>query len=275
MKKAKIIVVCGPTATGKTAKTIELAKQYNGEVISADSRQVYTGIDLLSGKVTHTEMDGIPHHLLDVCDPSTQFSVADFQKLGNIAIDDILAHGKTPIICGGTGLYIDALIHNTDLPEVPPNETLRKNLSDKSAEELFDILKNLDSERAETIDSKNPVRLVRAIEIATELGKVPKAKKTSPYNVEWIIMDFPDDVLKERIHVRLLDRIDQGMLLEAQKLNDAGLSYERMEVLGLECRSAARYLQGMISKEQLIAELDNDIWHYVKRQRTWFKKFAQ
>ena len=275
MTKPKVIVVCGPTATGKTNHAIELAKEIGGEVISADSRQVYRGIDLLSGKVTKKEMGKIPHFLLDVASAKKQFSVVDFQKLGKRAIDDILARGKTPIICGGTGLYIDALIHDTVLPEVPPSKKLRDQLNKKSAEQLFAMLKKLDPNRAETIDSKNPVRLVRAIEIAKALGAVPQIKKTSPYKVEWTVTDFPDDVLKERINIRLLERIKQGMLREAKKLHESGVSYKRMEILGLECKSTAKYLQGKISKQEMIDELNREIWQYVKRQRTWFKKFAR
>ena len=154
----------------------------------------------------------------------------------------------------------------------------------KSSAELFAALSKLDPERSKTIDAQNPVRLIRAIEIATALGKVPKIKKTSAYDVEWIYLDFPDDVLKKRINTRLLERIKAGMLREAKKLHDCGVSYKRMNELGLECRSCAKYLQKKYkgthilqdgAKNELIAELNNDIWHYVKRQRTWFKKFAK
>jgi len=275
MNKPKIIVVCGPTATGKTAYAIKLAKKIHGEIISADSRQVYTGINLLSGKVTKKEMEGIPHYLIDIANPKKQFSVADFQKLGKHAIDDILSRNKTPIICGGTGLYIDALIHDTILPEVKPNKELRAKLVRKSSAELFRTLSKLDPERAKTIDAHNPVRLIRAIEIAKELGSVPPLSKNSPYHIEWIYLDFPDDILKKRINTRLLERIKQGMLREAKKLHENGVSYKKMETLGLECRTCARFLQKKISKKELIDELNNDIWHYVKRQRTWFKKFAK
>ena len=275
MKKQKIIVVCGPTATGKTAYAIQLAKERNGEVISADSRQVYTGINLLSGKVTKKETTGIPHHLIDVISPKKQFSVADFQTLGKQKIQEIISAGKTPIICGGTGLYIDALVYDTVLPEVPPNKKLRAQLARKSSAELFRALSKLDPARSKTIDAQNPVRLIRAIEIAKALGKVPKIKKTSLYDVEWVYLDFPDDILKERINTRLLERIKKGMINETKKLRESGMSWKKIESLGLECRSTAQFLQKKISKQQLIDELNNDIWHYAKRQRTWFKKFAK
>jgi len=275
MNKPKIIVVCGPTATGKTSYAIKLAKEKNGEVISADSRQVYKGINLLSGKVTKKEMNSIPHYLLDVSSPKKQFSVADFQKLGKEKIEEIISRGKIPIICGGTGLYIDVLVYDTVLPDVKPNKELRAKLMRKSSVELFRILSKLDPNRAKTIDAQNPVRLIRAIEIAKELGRVPKINKKSNYDVEWIYLDFPDDILKERINTRLLERIKQGMLRESKKLHKSGVSYKRMSELGLECRTCAKFLQNKITKKELISELNNDIWHYVKKQRTWFKKFAK
>ena len=277
--KPSLVVICGPTATGKTAYAIKLAQEIGGEVISADSRQIYRGINLLSGKATKAEMSGVPHHLLDIADPRKEFSVADFKKLAEQKIREIVSRNKTPIICGGTGFYIDTVVYDTLLPEVKPNKELRKELVGKSTSELFAILNKLDSARAETIDQDNPVRLIRAIEIAQALGKVPKvSKKKSPYEVEWIMLDMEDDVLKDRIHKRILDRIDEGMLREAAKLHKSvkdggyGVSYKRMEILGLECRSAALYLQKKISKDQFIEELDKATWQYVKRQRTWFKR---
>ncbi len=272
----KVIVIAGPTATGKTSYSIELAKKINGEIISADSRQVYCGINLLSGKVTKKEMGKIPHYLIDVANPKTTFSVDKYKKLADKAIEDIFKKGKTPIICGGTGFYIDAILYDRQFPEVPPNKELRAKLVLKSSSELFSTLIKLDPARAKTIDAQNPVRLIRAIEIAKALGKVPKLKKPkTKYEIEWITLDFPDDELKNRIHIRLLERIKKGMIREAQKLHTSGVSFKKMESLGLECRSTARFLQSKISKEELVKELENDIWHYVKRQRTWFKKYGK
>lgn len=276
--KPKIIVVCGPTATGKSDKAVEIAKSLpnGGEVISADSRQVYKYLDIGSGKITQTEMQGIPHHMLDVCEPSQVYSVADYQHDARQAIQDILARGKTPIICGGTGMYIDALVYNTVFPEVPPNETLRKELENKPTAELQAVLQTLDTERYESIDTKNPVRLIRAIEIAQALGSVPKIQKESLYDIEWIYLDFPDEVLKERIHARLYKRTDIGMIEEVQNLITKNLiTYERLENLGLEYRYIALYLQEKISKDEMLAELEREIWQYTKRQRTWFKKYAK
>ena len=274
-KKPKIIAVVGPTASGKTALSIVLAKAFDGEVISADSRQVYRELDLGTGKVTKDEMSGIPHHLLDVADPRERFSVAEFQKLGRIAIEDILSRGRTPIICGGTGLYVDTLLNGTALPEVPPNKELRDELEKLSAEELYEKLLAVDPGRAADIDRHNPVRLVRAIEIAEALGKVPKAETSEDYDVLKIGLLPPDELLKEKIAKRLKERLDQGMLAEAERLHADGLSYERMEELGLEYRYMARVLQGALSQEEFETQLQNEIWQYAKRQKTWFKRDGQ
>lgn len=275
-QKPKIIVIAGPTSSGKTAYSIKLAKKINGEIISADSRQVYKGINLLSGKVTKKEMGKIQHYMLDVADPKRAYSVVKYQKDATKAINAILKKGKVPIICGGTGFYIDALVYNRIMPEVKPNNLLRKKLEKLSTTELFNMLKKLDKNRAITIDKKNPVRIIRAIEIATVLGKVPKLSESkSPYEIEWIIIDQDDAVLKEKIEKRLRDRIKSGMLREAKKLHQNGVSFKRMEKLGLECRESSLYLQGKISKKELIENLNSQIWKYAKRQRVWFKKYAK
>ncbi|MBP9763526.1 MAG: tRNA (adenosine(37)-N6)-dimethylallyltransferase MiaA [Candidatus Pacebacteria bacterium] len=270
--KPKIIVIVGPTASGKSDLAVNIAKERNGEIISADSRQVYKGLDIGSGKITKREMRGVPHFLLDVANPKKVFTVADFKRLGQKAIDDILSRGKTPIIVGGTGFYIDTLVFDLDLPEVPPNKILREKLEKKTIEELFAELEKLDPERAEEIDSKNKVRLVRALEIVDALGKIPKVNRSEKFNIEWIGIDWPDEVLKERIHTRLLKRIKSGMIKEAENLHVKGLSYKRMEQFGLEYRYMSRFLKGEISKEEMISELETKIRQYAKRQRTWFKR---
>lgn len=271
----KIIVVCGPTATGKSDKAVSLALEHNGEIISADSRQVYKGLDIGSGKITKKEMGGVPHYMLDIASPARTYSVAQFQKKATEYIQDILKHGKTPIICGGTGFYIDAVLYGSEFPKVKANHELRKKLSKKTPEELFTILKKKDPRRAKDIDSKNKVRLIRALEIIETLGKVPKVSKKAQYDVEWVYLDFPDDILKERIHIRLLKRMKQGMVREAEKLHTQGLSFSRMEQLGLEYKYLAILLQKKISKTEFLEQLENEIWHYAKRQRTWFKKYIQ
>ena len=271
----KIIVVCGPTATGKSDYAVKLAKEIKGEVISADSRQVYKGMDIGSGKITKREMRGVPHYLLDVANPRRVFSVVQYKKLADKVIKDILKRDKIPIIVGGTGFYIDALIYDTDFPAVPPNKALRKKLEKLSTEKLAAKLLKLDHTRYETIDRHNRVRLIRAIEIATALGKVPKVKRKKKYEVEWHYLDFPDEVLKKRIHDRLLKRMKMGMVREVKGLREKGVSWKRLESLGLEYRYLARYLQNKLTKKDMLAQLELAIWHYAKRQRTWFKKYAR
>lgn len=274
MKKLpKIIVVCGPTATGKSDKAVSLAIEKNGEIISADSRQVYKGLDIGSGKITKKETRQVPHYMLDVASPLRTYSVAQFQKKATKAIANILKRNKTPILCGGTGFYIDALIYGTNFPQVKSNPTLRKKLSEKTSEELFTLLREQDPERAKEIDRHNKVRLIRALEIIENLGKVPMVTKECKYDVEWVYLDFPDEILKERIHKRLLKRMKQGMVQEASKLHKEGLSFKRMESLGLEYRYLALLLQNKISKKEFLEQLESAIWHYAKRQRTWFKKY--
>lgn len=275
MEKPKIYVVCGPTATGKSDYAVELAKKVDGEIISADSRQVYIGMDLGSGKITKEEMRGIPHHLLDVADPKLDtFSVHDFQLLCLDEIENILERGKTPIICGGTGFFISSVVDGIILPEAGVNEKLREELEEKTTEELFEILKTLDEKRANTIDEKNRSRIIRSIEIAKELGEVPELKKRqSPYNFEIIYLDKEDDELKERIEKRLLARLEAGMVDEVKRLNEEGVSWEKLESFGLEYKCIAEFLQGKITEKEMIETIKTKTWQYAKRQRTWFKRY--
>lgn len=273
--KQHIIVVCGPTATGKSNFAVTLAKELIGEIISSDSRQVYQGLDIGSGKITKREMKGVPHHLLDVASPKRVFSVTRYQKLATKAIDDIVKRGNIPIICGGTGFYIDAVLYEHHLPQVKPNAQLRKQLEKIPTEELIQKLQFLDHDRFASIDLKNRVRLIRAIEIATTLGSVPKTTRIKKYDIDWHYLDFPDTVLKERIHTRLLTRMKSGMIAEVKKLHEEGVSWKRLEALGLEYRYIALYLQEKITKATMLTELESSIWHYAKRQRTWFKKYAK
>ena len=272
MDKPKILVILGSTATGKSDLAVELAKKFNGEVISADSRQVYKGMDLGTGKIIKTEMKGVPHHMLDIVKPNSIFNVSKYKIKAQKIIADILKRGKPPIICGGTGFYIDAVVNNTTWPDVPPNIKLREKLEKKSCEQLMLLLKKLDKNCAKIIDSKNKIKIIRAIEIAESLGKVPPAKHESLYDAIQIGLIAPDQVLKDRIKTRLIKRIDAGMLNEAKRLHRQGISWKRMESLGLEYRYMARYLTGKITLDQMINELNTKIWQYAKRQKTWFKR---
>jgi len=282
--KSKVIVILGPTATGKSDISVQIAKKFsaqggsalggNGaEIISADSRQVYKGMDLGSGKITKKEMMGIPHRLLDIISPKTFFSVVKYKKLAEKEIKKIIAKNKIPIICGGTGFYIDSIVKNITLPEVKLNRKLRQKLEKYSAEKLYEILKKLSPTRAKNIDKHNKVRLIRAIEIAKTLGNIPKIKESpNKYNFLLIGLDTTDKILKERIHIRLFARIRAGMINEVKRLHKQKISWKRLESFGLEYRQTALYLQNKITKAQMIENLKNNIWHFVKRQRTWFKR---
>ncbi len=273
MQKPLIYVVCGPTATGKSDYAVKLALEHNGEVISTDSRQVYRGMDLGTGKVTLEEMQGIPHHLLDIRDPNDDFSVEEYQKLAFERIEDILARGKTPIICGGTGYYIQSVTDNIIFQDIPKNEPLRAELEEKSVDELKAILAQIPKEEGAKTDTENKRRLIRAIEIGKFLGKLVCIQK-GPQNYEFEIigLDFPDDILKARIEKRLLARLEAGMIDEVRKLHDDAVSWQRLENFGLEYKYISEFLQDKINEREMIDLLKTKIWQYAKRQRTWFKR---
>jgi tRNA dimethylallyltransferase len=268
----KILIIVGPNSSGKTNLAIKLAKKFKGEVISADSRQVYKGLDLGTGKVTKKEMQGIKHYLLDVASPKSRFSAAQFVKLGDKAIKQILKKGKLPIVCGGTGFYIDALIYGLPIT-VAPDWKLRQSLEKLSASELFNKLKKLDSARAKTIDSHNKRRLIRALEIAQKTrAPVPLPTRTLKYDVLKIGVKRSKKELRKRIHDRLLSRMKQGMVKEVKRLHKQGVSWQKLDDFGLEYRFIARYLKGDLIKKAMLSQLETAIWHYAKRQMTWFKR---
>ncbi|MES2224197.1 MAG: tRNA (adenosine(37)-N6)-dimethylallyltransferase MiaA [Patescibacteria group bacterium] len=270
--KPKIISIVGPTASGKSDLAVMLAKQFKGEVISTDSRQVYTGLNIGSGKITKKEMKDVTHHLLDVVSPKKVFTVANFKKQADQKIMEIIERGHTPILCGGTGFYIDAVAKNIILPDVPPNLALRKKLEVLSLKKLQKMLMKLDQKRFISIDLNNKVRLIRSIEIAKTLGSVPKIKSKPLYNVLTIGILWDPEVLKKRINLRLQKRLKTGMINEVKKLHAGGVSWKRLESLGLEYRFVALFLQKKITKTEMIERLQFEIWHYAKRQMTWFQK---
>ncbi len=271
-QKPKILVIVGPTASGKSALAVALARRYGGEVVSADSRQVYRKLNLGTGKVSQAEMRGVPHHLLDVADARRQFSVEDFRLLAEKAIDDILARGKLPILCGGTGFYIQSIVDGVIAPNVAADAQLRKKLSGKSAAQLFAMLKKIDPKRAAGIDRNNKVRMIRSIEIARALGAMPKMKSSPRYDCLQIGISVPKPKLHQKIAARLRARLAAGMLSEARQLHRDSLTWKRMEALGLEYRYMARFLQKKITKEEMISRLEAEIRHYAKRQMQWFKR---
>lgn len=271
-EKPKIIVIVGQTASGKTSLSITLAKAFNGEIISADSRQVYRGLDIGSGKVTEEEMGGIPHHLLDVADPNDVYTVADYVRDARTAIADIQSRGKTPIIVGGTFFYVDALLGRISTPEVPPNPALRTELEQIETKELFRRLESSDPRRASDIDRHNRVRLIRALEIVDAIGAVPEIQQEELYDTLTIGIDIEKKQLHKNIHDRLLTRMELGMVSEVEGLRESGVSWERFDSLGLEYRYIADFLQEKISKEEMLTQLETEIRHFAKRQMTWLRR---
>ena len=296
----KLIVILGPTASGKSGLAVALAKKYNGEIISADSRQVYRGLDLASGKVPRDPVkptptrfsllatryfhDGIPHHLLDVASLRRVFTVADYKKIAERAIRDIIRRGKLPIIAGGTGLYIDAVLYDQTIPEVKPDPKLRKKLEARSTASLFVELQKLDPARAATIERHNPRRLIRALEIVLTTGRpVPPSVTKRHSNILKNVGMSSEDVLKiginpgpeavkRNIQKRILSRLRQGMVAEVRRLHQSGISWKRLEELGLEPRWISRHLRGLATKEEMIAGLEKDTSAYARRQMTWWRK---
>jgi len=269
----KIIVIVGPTASGKSAFAVKIAKKFHGEIISADSRQVYKGMDIGTGKVTKKEMAKIPHYLLDVANPKKQFTVAQYKRLAERAIKKIIANKKIPIICGGTGFYIQTITDNIAIPEVKPDTKLRAELEKKSTKELFNQLKKLDPRRTKNIDGNNRRRLIRALEIIIKSGKkVPLLKSEPKYETLFIGVRRKTKELKELIKIRLLRRLKQGMVKEVINLKKSGLSWKRLEDFGLEYRYVAYYLQNKLSYNEMVAKLQKETEHYAKRQMTWFSK---
>lgn len=268
----KLIVILGPTASGKSELAVALAKKFDGEVISADSRQVYRGMDLGTGKITKSEMKGIRHYLLDVASPKTKFTVTQYRKLAQKAINEIFDKGKVPILCGGTGFYIQAVTDGIVIPEVKPDWSLRKKLEKKNVKELHGILKKLDPARAKTIDKNNPRRLIRAIEIVVKTKKPVPALNTNPlpYPILFIGIKKSKKELTNSITRRLAKRLRKGMIGEIKRLHKEGISWKRLEEFGLEYRYIAQYLQKKINFIEMKEKIQKESEHYAKRQMTWF-----
>lgn len=273
-KSKRIIVVVGPTASGKSDFAVDLALKKNGEIISADSRQVYKGLDIGTGKITKEEMKDVPHHMLDVASIYDDFSVAEYARLARPILEDILSRGKTPIICGGTGQYIDALIYDMEVPSVPPNKKLREELEKKNVDELYAELLVKDPKRASEIDKHNKVRLVRALEIAYALGSVPPLSEPELiYDTEFYLLSPTREILRERIGKRLEKRLAQGMIDEVKWLMEKGYNSDTMKRFGLEYEIIGKFLEGTITEEDMRQEIVTKSMQYAKRQDTWNKRY--
>ena len=265
----KLIVIEGTNASGKSSLGVELASRFRGEIVSADSRQVYRRLDLGSGKITPEEMKGVPHHLLDVRSPGEFFSMADFQRLAYEAIDGILERNRLPFLVGGTGLYVDAVADGYKLSDKAPDHSLRAQLETYGTPELYEMLKRKlpDTE----IDPRNRHRVMRALE-RLEADDYHPAAKSPRYRLLKLGITWPREILKQRIDERLETRLRAGMADEVRALLDEGISEEFMVKLGLEYKYLTWYLTGKIGYEQMVEELGNAIKKFAKRQMTWFRR---
>jgi tRNA dimethylallyltransferase len=268
----KLVVITGTTACGKSDLAVELAKRFGAEVVSADSRQVFRGLDLGSGKITTEEMQGIPHHLLDVAEPGEYFSLSDFQKLAYEAIDGVFERGGRPFLVGGTGLYINAVVDGYNLHESRPDPMLRREVEEKSLEELIGVLREKDPGALERVDIRNKRRVERAVEkaLAGRTGEKPSEPR---YESLVLGVTFDRAVVYERIEVRLDRRMEQGMIDEVKDLRASGVSDEFLYKLGLEYRYILMYLRGEFDCfEAFRDKLFMEIRHLAKEQMTWFRK---
>ncbi len=296
-KLPKLIVVCGPTASGKTDLAIALAKQFNGEIINADSRQIYKQMDIATAKPVldyglrttdyktqdgevrspktevHT-VDGIPHYLLDIINPDESFTLSDYKEQTQKAIKEIIKKDKVPFLVGGTGLYIKAIVDNLEIPKVEPDLILRKELENKTLEERLKILKEIDLETYEKIDLQNPRRVVRALEVVLSTGEsfLKQQKKGKPlYEVLQLGIKVDKDHLYERINKRCEKMIEAGLVQEAKRLAQK-YSWELPSMSGIGYRQMRDYIEGKMTLEEAIEWLQIDTRHYAKRQMTWFRK---
>ena len=268
----KLVVIAGTNASGKSGLGIELAGKYDAEIVSADSRQVFTGLDLGSGKVTTEEMKGIPHYLIDVVNPNDFFSLSHYQKMAYEAIDDIHSRGKKSFVVGGTGLYVNSIVDGYNLNDAEPDFAIRKEVEEKTIDELIEIIKGTNPLALEKLDLNNKRRLERAAEKVLT-GKYNENPSTPKYDTLVIGVTWPREVLYERIRERLDRRLDQGMIEEVENLRKNGVSDDFLFRLGLEYRYILMYLRGEFKDfDAFYNKLFMEIRHLAKKQMTWFRK---
>lgn len=272
--KPDVIAIVGATASGKTAYSIELAKEIDGEIISADSRLVYKGFNIGAAKPTIEERQGIPHYMIDIVEPDFEYSAGLYKQQAKKIINDIIKRGKTPIIAGGTGLYIDILLKNYDLPKIPADRPLREELQKYTKDDLYNKLLELDSDAGEIIDKNDSKKIIRAIEIIKTTGKSLKNSrgiKPSEYNIKWIGKNFDRKTLYERIDKRVDIMVENGLVEETKGLLDKyGDIPNITSTIGY--REISGYLYDKYSLEEGIALLKKNTRNYAKRQLTWFRK---
>ena len=280
--KKPLVVLTGPTAVGKTKLSISLAKALNGEIISADSMQVYKYMDIGSAKITEKEMDGVPHHLINVLSPFEEFHIVRFQELAKKAMEDIYNRGKTPVFVGGTGFYIQAITKDIDFTEGEENKQYREELSRLAAEKgnefLHEMLQEVDKKSAEEIHANNVKRVIRALEFYKENGfpisqhNEEQKQNETPYNLAYFVLNAPRELLYERIDRRVDEMMESGLVEEVQKLKDMGCHREMTSMQGLGYKEILSFLDGEVPLNEAVRILKRDTRHFAKRQLTWFRR---
>lgn len=282
VENKKLVILTGPTAVGKSALSTSLAKKIGGEIISADSMQVYRHMDIGSAKIMPEEMDGVPHHLIDVLEPTEEFNVVIFQKMAKAAIEEIRSRGHIPILVGGTGFYIQAVLYDIDFTHNDEDTTLRTQLEEiartKGNEVLYEQLKQVDPESCETIHANNVKRVIRAIEFYQKTGKKisqhnkEQHENRSPYNFAYFVLNDDRANLYEKIDQRVDEMISQGLVAEVEKLKSMGCTRDLVSMQGLGYKEILDYLNGTCSLEEAIYLIKRDTRHFAKRQLTWFRR---
>ena len=280
--KQPLIVLTGPTAVGKTSLSISLAKAVNGEIISADSMQVYKKMDIGSAKIRSEEMQGIPHYLVDVLEPEEEFHIVKFQQMAKKAMEDIYSRGKIPILVGGTGFYIQAVTKDIDFTEAQQENDYRKELEalaeEKGGEHLHEMLRKVDPVSADAIHAHNVKRVIRALEFYNQNGSPISAhneeqkQHESPYNLAYFVLNMPRELLYERIDLRVDQMMKEGLLEEVSRLKEEGCHRGMVSMKGLGYKEILAYLDGEYPLEEAVRVLKRDTRHFAKRQLTWFRR---
>ncbi len=276
----KVIAIVGPTASGKTALGVALARRFGGEIVSADSRQIYRGMDICTAKPTVAERGEVPHHLIDIKDPDANYTVAEYKHDAIATIQNIIANGNIPFIVGGTGLYIRAVLENLDIPEIAADRKLRAEIETDIARDGLDVafkkLITLDPEAAHVVDPKNPRRVVRALEVAIATGRPFTAQRTKSeplFDALVLGLNLSPELLRERIDRRVDAMIREGLVDEVRTLiKKYGRTPVAFDTIGI--REVIGYLNGNLSLEETAAAIKINTWHYAKRQMTWLKKYG-
>ena len=280
--KKPLIVLTGPTAVGKTSLSISLAKAVNGEIISADSMQVYKGMDIGSAKIRKEEMQGVTHYLVDILEPEEEFHIVKFQELAKAALEEIYAKGKIPILVGGTGFYIQAVTRDIDFTQAEQETSYREELEqfakEKGAEYLHEKLREVDSKSAENIHANNVKRVIRALEFYHQNGtpisehNEEQKQQTSPHNLVYFVLTAPREILYERIDRRVDQMMEEGLLEEVKSLRERGCHRGMVSMQGLGYKEILAYLEGEYPLEEAVRILKRDTRHFAKRQLTWFRR---